>query len=156
MTTTTHYFADFELTTLVRPMLDRKRKKVFDPFWLGGSEGSGLGLFVSALDAEIFRQMLIGCGENWLRMPLADFDLLGHIQDMDGRLECNVVFGFSASLSGELAVRKRRASAVLGAISFRGSRRTAATSDLSVREQAVRLHVWAMGGAGRERSCGAD
>jgi hypothetical protein len=95
----TDYIAPFHLTTLVRGS---------HPLWLGaGDHGSGMALFVSALDAEIYRHALIAGEGNpgWRRVPLADFDLRQMVRNHGGRFDGSIVFGFGATTSGQLATR---------------------------------------------------
>ena len=102
----TQYLADFELTTLVRRVTYPDSTQGWEPLWLQSGDSRGLAVFVSALDAEIYRQQAqVGGSLGWQRLPLARFDLLEHIKNLDGRLYCQMVFGFGASMSGELAIR---------------------------------------------------
>ncbi|WP_245200050.1 hypothetical protein [Herbaspirillum sp. LeCh32-8] len=68
-------------------------------FYLRTNEDSGMLTFASALDAEIYRQRLLGCGQSgWLRAPLEQIDLE---RLMSGRPERQrrlmLALGFSAS-----------------------------------------------------------
>lgn len=106
MTDPTDYLADFELTTLVRPIILANGAGWREPMWFQGGDERGLAIFVSALDAEIYRRFAIANGSSgWLRLPLSRFDLLDHVKALGGRLSCQVVFGFGASTSRELDTR---------------------------------------------------
>lgn len=100
----TDYYADFELTTLVRRAEFASGKEWCEPLWFKSGCESGLAVFVSALDAEIYRLAAAKQGHiGWERLPLSNFDLLAHIKEMGGSLSCRIVFGFGASLSRELS-----------------------------------------------------
>ena len=77
----THYLADFELTTLVRPVIYPDGTKGWEPLWFNAGDASGLAVFVSALDAEIYRQQAMASDSaGWRRIPLAGFDV-GRVGD---------------------------------------------------------------------------
>lgn len=101
------YISDFELTTLIRPSPQGDGAERWEPLWMKGRDDSGLAIFVSALDAEIYRQAEIagGGGSNWQRVPLAHVDLLGQVAGQGGTLVCQMIFGFSAASHGNLATR---------------------------------------------------
>jgi hypothetical protein len=103
----TRYIADFELTTLIRPSPRGQGDERWEPLWMKGREDSGLAIFVSALDAEIYRQAEIAAGgdRNWRRIPLAHVDLLDQVAAQGGTLVCQMIFGFSAASPGNLATR---------------------------------------------------
>jgi hypothetical protein len=74
--------------------------------WLQGGDERGLAIFVSALDAEIYRRFAVANGSSgWRRLPLSRFDLLDHVKARDGHLSCQVVLGSGASTSHELETR---------------------------------------------------
>jgi hypothetical protein len=102
----TKYISDFQLTTLVRPSPRAPENERWEPLWMKGREDSGMAIFVSALDAEIYRQAEIAAGgdKNWRRVPLAHVDLLHHVAQ-SGMLVCQMIFGFSAAAPGNLATR---------------------------------------------------
>lgn len=103
---TTDYYADFELTTLVRQVAYPDGTIGQEPLWLECGAIQGLALFVSALDAELYRQLAHDSGGvGWRRVPLARFDLLRHVLRLDGQLYCNIVYGFSAAPGARLATR---------------------------------------------------
>jgi hypothetical protein len=103
----TRYLADFQLTTLVRPESYADGTKGWEPLWFQAGDTSGLAVFVSALDAEIYRQQAMADGRvGWSRVALDRFDLLAHIRSLDGMLYCQMVIGFVASMSGGLALRE--------------------------------------------------
>jgi len=101
----TDYVSEFHLTTLVHAHANPDRTVHLAPLWIGGQHGSGLALFVSALDAEIFRHAFIEAKGNmgWRRLPLANFDLLGHVKESGDYLICRVIFGFFTTPDGKLA-----------------------------------------------------
>jgi hypothetical protein len=102
----TAYFADFELTTLVRTVSTANGRNGREPLWFQGGNEQGLAIFASALDAEIYRQFAILNGSSgWERIPLARFALAELINAAGGRLSCQLTFGFSATVSGELDTR---------------------------------------------------
>jgi hypothetical protein len=102
----TRYISDFELTTLIRPGPKGAGDDHWEPLWMKGRNDGGLAIFVSALDAEIYRQAEIAAGgdRNWRRIPLAHVDLL-QVAAQGGTLVCQMIFGFSAALPGSLATR---------------------------------------------------
>ena len=90
----TEYLADFELTTLVRGVDVTCGAKGLEPLWFQGSDEKGLAVFVSALDAELYRQFAISSGSSgWTRVPLAKFGLFEHVKTAGGRLACQLTFG---------------------------------------------------------------
>lgn len=103
----TDYVSEFSLTALVHAHASSDKTVELAPLWIGGGRVHGMALFVSALDAEIFRHSLIAARGNngWRRLPLANFDLLKHIKESGGYLICNVIFGFTATQDGKLATR---------------------------------------------------
>jgi hypothetical protein len=103
----TKYISDFELTTLVRPSPQAGEDGRWEPLWMKGRDDSGLAIFVSALDAEIYRQAEIAAGgdREWRRVPLAHVDLLDQVAVQGGMLVCQMIFGFSAASPGNLATR---------------------------------------------------
>jgi hypothetical protein len=103
----TKYISDFELTTLIRPSPQGQGDERWEPLWMKGRDDSGLALFVSALDAEIYRQAEIAAGgdSNWRRVALAHLDLLDQLVAQGGTLVCQMIFGFSAASPGNLATR---------------------------------------------------
>jgi hypothetical protein len=105
MKTVTRYISDFQLTTLIRPSPQGQGDERWEPLWMKGREDSGLAIFVSALDAEIYRQAEIAAGgdRNWRRVPLAHVDLLDQVATQGGTLVCQMIFGFSAAAPGSLA-----------------------------------------------------
>lgn len=100
----TSYLAEFKLTALVRRVIDSQGNQGWEPLWLGCPDsGRGLAVFVSALDAEIYRQGAINAGsDGWMRVPLSHFGLAEHVHQNGGHLICQMVFGFVASLQGEM------------------------------------------------------
>lgn len=106
MTDPTDYLADFELTTLVRHATLVDGPDWQESMWLQDGDERELSIFVSALDAEIYRQFAVANGSSgWRRLPLSRFNLLDHVKALDGHLSCQVVFGFGASTSHELETR---------------------------------------------------
>ncbi len=104
---TTDYYADFELTTLVRQVAYSDGTIGQEPLWLECGAIQGLALFVSALDAELYRQLAHASGSiGWRRVPLARFDLLQHVLRLGGQLYCKIVYGFSAAPGARLATRE--------------------------------------------------
>jgi hypothetical protein len=79
----TEYISRFRLTTLI----DSDSAL---PLWLGGGgngTSGGMALFVSALDAEIYRHVMVAAGNpNWHRVRLANFDLKQLIEMAAGAL----------------------------------------------------------------------
>lgn len=80
-----------------------------EPTWGGATERSGPLLFVSPIDAEIFRILRSSResddpreSNNWRRIALSKFDLYQHVVDCDGQLECMLSLGFSTTLEGEV------------------------------------------------------
>lgn len=63
----TRYIAPFGLTALLRPS---KPGQSVDSFWIGSQGDSGIVLFVSALDAEIYRVHALTVGQEWNRRLL--------------------------------------------------------------------------------------
>jgi hypothetical protein len=63
----TRYIASFGLTALLRP---GRAGQPVESLWVGGEGECGIVLFVSALDAEIYRLHARTTGEEWVRHPL--------------------------------------------------------------------------------------
>lgn len=64
MTDLTDYLADFELTTLVRPIVLASGAGGREPLWFEGGDERGLAIIVSVLDAEIYRRFAIASGSS--------------------------------------------------------------------------------------------
>ena len=109
----TDYISDFCLSLIVRTHQLSNGNTWIEPSWLGDDERSGPLLFVSPIDAEIFKLRRNSCQSddpkethNWQRISLSKFDLHQHIIDCQGQLECMLAFGFSATLEGKLVAPK--------------------------------------------------
>lgn len=98
----TAYLSDFRLWVLVRAL----PKGGHETSWCKTHDSDGPAVFVSALDAEIYRLNLHNRGDkNWRRCPLEAIDLAQMAANFGGRIVCQMVFGFSANLSGQLTLR---------------------------------------------------
>ncbi|WP_156117622.1 hypothetical protein [Collimonas arenae] len=106
-----------------------------EPTWVGGDSRSGPLLFLSPVDAEIFRLRRNSKidrddpteTDNWKRISLNKFDLFQHVMDCNGTLECNLAFGLSATLRGEIIAPKGTPRMIYAPIPFtlpKGSPRT--------------------------------
>ncbi len=95
----TRYIAPFGLTALLRP---HKPGESVESEWIGGHPGEpGIALFVSALDAEIYRLHSLTNGQEWVRNPLEVIGFKYTVERL-GRAWTNLVFGFIANARGEL------------------------------------------------------
>jgi len=96
----TRYIAPFGLTALLRPS---KPGESVDSLWIGGQGEAGIVLFVSALDAEIYRLRSLTINREWVRHPL---EVIGfrHTVETLGKAWTNLVFGFNANTRGKLVL----------------------------------------------------
>lgn len=105
----TNYISDYGLSLVVRTIRRGNDTAWTEPTWVGAEDRSGPLLFVSPIEAEIFRILRNSRdsddpqeSNNWRRISLSKFDLYQHVIDCDGKLECMLAFGFSATLEGQL------------------------------------------------------
>jgi hypothetical protein len=97
----TRYIAPFGLTAMLRPS---KPGESVDSLWIGGHQGEpGIVLFVSALDAEIYRLHSLTIGQEWVRNPLEVIGFRYTVETLK-KAWTNLVFGFNANTRGELVV----------------------------------------------------
>ncbi|WP_089162946.1 hypothetical protein [Caballeronia sordidicola] len=97
----TRYIAPFGLTALLRP---NKPGESVESLWIGGHQGEpGIVLFVSALDAEIYRLHSLTIGQEWVRHPLEVIGFRYTVETLK-KAWTNLVFGFNANVRGELSV----------------------------------------------------
>jgi hypothetical protein len=96
----TRYIAPFGLTALLRPS---KPGQSVDSFWVGSQGESGIVLFVSALDAEIYRLQAQTAGQKWVRNPLERIGFQYTLEKL-GRAWTNLAFGFNANAHCELTL----------------------------------------------------
>jgi hypothetical protein len=81
---------------------------LIEPTWIQEHDLAGPMLFVSPVDAEIFRHCChrksgSDTSNDWQRIRLSQFDLHQHILDYTSApLPCMLAFGFSATLEDEL------------------------------------------------------
>jgi len=90
----TRYLAPFGLTALLRP--PENLGQAVDSFWIGSQGESGIVLFLSALDAEIYRLQALSHGEKWVCHPLETIGLQRSVMQL-GQAWTNLVFGFNAN-----------------------------------------------------------
>jgi hypothetical protein len=89
----TRYIAPYGLTALLPP---HRAGEPVESFWLGGHGVSGIALFLSALDAEIYRLQLQSMGEHWVRSPLETIAFQYTVEVL-GEAWANLSFCFSAN-----------------------------------------------------------
>ena len=95
----TRYIAPFGLTALLHR---GKPGESVESFWIGGGEGEpGIVLFVSALDAEIYRLHALTLGQEWVRHPLEAIGFQYTVETL-GKAWTNLVFAFNANARGKL------------------------------------------------------
>lgn len=100
----TAYISEFRLWVLARPW--PKPSDGHETSWIRTRDGDGPAVFVSALDAEIYRQNTHVKGEPaWQRCPLEAIDLAQMAVQLGGSISCHMAFGFSANPSGHLTLR---------------------------------------------------
>jgi hypothetical protein len=98
----TRYIAPFGLTALLRPS---KPGQSVDSFWVGSQGDSGIVLFVSALDAEIYRAHALTVGQKWERRPLEQIGFQYSVAKL-GQAWTNLAFAFNANARSELVLGK--------------------------------------------------
>src|SRR5579864_4969847 len=86
----TRYIAPFGLTALLRPS---KAGQPVESLWVGGEGECGIVLFVSALDAEIYRLHARTIGEEWVRHPLEAIGFQSTVEHL-GQAWTHLVFAF--------------------------------------------------------------
>jgi hypothetical protein len=97
----TRYIAPFGLTALLRRS---KPGESVESLWIGGHPGEpGIALFVSALDAEIYRLHSLSINQEWVRNPLEVIGFRYTVEKLE-KAWTNLVFGFVANARGELAL----------------------------------------------------
>ncbi|PLZ04154.1 hypothetical protein CY652_00235 [Burkholderia sp. WAC0059] len=105
----TDYIAPFALWLVVRRHYCRDGTLFVEPAWVGGGMHLGPAIFVSRIHAEVYATLrnehhARGDTNNWHCTPLQAFDLREHVREMDGRLNCQMVFGFCMDVAGALIV----------------------------------------------------
>lgn len=100
----TAYMAEFRLWVIARPWSNQSDGH--ETSWIRTRDGDGPAVFVSALDAEIYRQSIhIEREPAWQRCPLEAIDLAQMAAELGGSILCHMAFGFSANPSGQLTLR---------------------------------------------------
>jgi hypothetical protein len=94
----TRYIAPYGLTALLKPS---EPGQPVESFWVGGQRECGLVLFVSALDAEIFRQHARTIDEEWVRHPLEAIGFQFTVEQL-GQAWTHLAFGFNANAHRQL------------------------------------------------------
>jgi hypothetical protein len=94
----TRYVAPFGLTALSRP---RKPGQPVGSLWVGGERDFGIVLFVSALDAEIYRLHARTIGEEWVRHPFETTDFQQTVEHL-GQAWTHLAVGFNANTGRQL------------------------------------------------------
>lgn len=108
-----HYISDYKMTVLARYIENKFGQTVIETFWAGtGALQGGPVIFVSALDAEIIRQIentSIPHNENqWERWELSRIDLPQMISMMGGTLHVHIFNAFVASQQNSLITPNHR------------------------------------------------
>lgn len=106
----TEYIAPLSLWLVVRKRFFKTGPFV-EPAWVGSHEPKIQGpvLFVSRVHAEVYAYMRNEYHSkddsgNWKIISLQDFDLLEHAHGIDGKLYCQLAFGFSMADENSLLV----------------------------------------------------
>lgn len=106
----TEYIAPLSLWLVVRKRF-YKSGVFIEPAWTGSREPDVQGpvLFVSRVHAEVYAYMRNQYHSkddsgNWKVISLQDFDLLGHAHGLDGKLYCQMAFGFSMADENSMLV----------------------------------------------------
>ncbi len=106
----TEYIAPLSLWLVVRKRFFKSGVFV-EPAWVGSHEPKVQGpvLFVSRIHAEVYAYMRNKYHSkddsgNWRVISLQDFDLLEHAHGIDGKLYCQLAFGFSMADRDSLLV----------------------------------------------------
>jgi hypothetical protein len=104
----TNYISDFELHLVTRTIQLDDGGLLIEPTWAKERGLAGPMLFISPIDAEIFRHCChrkagADNNDNWQRIRLSQFDLHQHLLDYTSSpLPCMLAFGFSATPEDEL------------------------------------------------------
>lgn len=104
-----HYISNHKITVLARQTINNLGQIIIETFWAdstGNGGGAGMVLFLSALDAEIIRQIknknLKANETKWLRYDLSQIDLLQYIEQQGGTIILNILIAFGATQSNSL------------------------------------------------------
>ncbi|WP_445116349.1 hypothetical protein [Acinetobacter sp. WZC-1] len=100
-----HYISDYKMTILGRYVPDELGRTVFETFWVGGgaitSHTPGPVVFVSALDAEIIRQLanqeLAADEKEWLCYDLNLLDLPQMMTMLNGLVTLHIFVAYLAT-----------------------------------------------------------
>ncbi|KAB0640674.1 hypothetical protein F7R25_04035 [Burkholderia stagnalis] len=106
----TEYISPLSLWLVVRKRFYKSGVFV-EPAWTGSHEPKIQGpvLFVSRVHAEVYAHMRNKYhskddSANWKIISLSDFDLLEHAHGIDGKLYCQLAFGFSMADENSMLV----------------------------------------------------
>ena len=110
MSNKTEYIAPFTLWLVVRKRF-RSDGLFVEPAWVGDAECSGPVVFASRIHAHVYATLRNTYHQkddsnNWNAIPLHEFDLLDHVRALDGRVNCQMAFGFCTDATGALIVAK--------------------------------------------------
>lgn len=103
----TPYISAFKLTVLASRSDRDSTLAHLGALEIGGAGEGGLALFVSPLDAEMYRQRharVCSSGDHLRLCPLDQFDLHAYARDRRGKLGYSFVFGFGASPSQRIVL----------------------------------------------------